>query len=853
MVLTDFDKKNLNAVGQQAILTATDEWNKANAAGDQAGMAKWSAIAAQVRSTAGYETDSSGNFTNYIPGANTQNKSVTVIGNNSNNESAVTKLPSTPELNNQGVQNLPLNTENKPDITYLADTSQNTAAPLSRSSQQSSNQTVSAGNINADGKIYADGGSGKQFAYNPATGNIGVFNNGAWSYVTPDNELYNITLNAMLADTGKSLEYFNGGVTADKQGDNKQNGLPQDNNLNGITGYDDIYQAVLDYLTQGQNYQNTAIDNAVKQQQALIEAQKQAAQQAYLENNKNAYTAYQKAVNPYGYNAEVMAAMGLAESGLSESSLVAYGNALMAALQSNSISYNEAIAALENQKIQAQYEGDMNKAQIAADLQNQIASLFLELGNAQLQYSQQTQQNSQTDARSRIETYLMSGGSLENLDPQLIADAGYSSAELDALAAYAATQNSQTSQADARERIAAYLSMGGSLKNLDPQLIADSGYTAEELNAMEAYVNMQNANMSSTIGSANTGTGGTYGTSATTGTTDTALDGKQLIKDNFDNYVSNGGSDIDALNAYIASQNGVTGTSGTTETQPSNALIADMYNITNEIDENYNIIVGDKAYSPDALYSAILNKEVFAYPDSNGKWTYSLEPLGEPFPERNRDRYANEINSDGYMNVDGLGYTSFSDFENLWSDGKIYKGTLDDGRLYYTATGMTEKQKNMSLSYNPSNQYLQNAIAVKNINGDILYAMPTYITNISNNNDTNNLPDLPLPAIWETRFSTYELSNIANTNKDGCLYVAGQDTYLSKNDIDRLYSNGELYSGTMNDGRIYYATEDEQVFRKADGKYYTADGKEVPNDNVVKVINKKGRAMHVYCDIDLTD
>ena len=619
MVLTDFDKKNLNAVGQQAILTATDEWNKANAAGDQAGMAKWSAIAAQVRSTAGYETDSSGNFTNYIPGANTQNKSVTVIGNNSNNESAVTKLPSTPELNNQGVQNLPLNTENKPDITYLADTSQNTAAPLSRSSQQSSNQTVSAGNINADGKIYADGGSGKQFAYNPATGNIGVFNNGAWSYVTPDNstyeitknamladtgknfdyfqgtgaaigtqnnisatqnnisttqnqstqntaaaqnfdgkiyadglsgkqfvynpqngnigvynngvwsyvtpdnELYNITLNAMLADTGKSLEYFNGGVTADKQGENKQNGLPQDNNLNGITGYDDIYQAVLDYLTQGQNYQNTAIDNAVKQQQALIEAQKQAAQQAYLENNKNAYTAYQKAVNPYGYNAEVMAAMGLAKSGLSESSLVAYGNALMAALQSNSISYNEAIAALENQKIQAQYEGDMNKAQIAADLQNQIASLFLELGNAQLQYSQQTQQNSQTDARSRIETYLMSGGSLENLDPQLIADAGYSSAELDALAAYAATQNSQTSQADARERIAAYLSMGGSLKNLDPQLIADSGYTAEELNAMEAYVNMQNANMSSTIGSANTGTGGAYGTSATTGTTDTEI------------------------------------------------------------------------------------------------------------------------------------------------------------------------------------------------------------------------------------------------------------------------------------------------------------------------------------------
>ena len=60
MALTDYDKQHLTPEQQQTIISATNEWNRANAVGDAEGMSYASALAAQTRAGAGYGTDDSG-------------------------------------------------------------------------------------------------------------------------------------------------------------------------------------------------------------------------------------------------------------------------------------------------------------------------------------------------------------------------------------------------------------------------------------------------------------------------------------------------------------------------------------------------------------------------------------------------------------------------------------------------------------------------------------------------------------------------------------------------------------------------------------------------------------------------
>jgi hypothetical protein len=54
----------------------------------------------------------------------------------------------------------------------------------------------------SNGQIYMTGGSGKQYVYNPATGNIAITANGVTKYVKPTDSIYQATKNAMNSDTG---------------------------------------------------------------------------------------------------------------------------------------------------------------------------------------------------------------------------------------------------------------------------------------------------------------------------------------------------------------------------------------------------------------------------------------------------------------------------------------------------------------------------------------------------------------------------------------------------------------------------------------------------------------------------
>ncbi len=62
MALTEYDKKTLSQSEQKKIQAATDKWNAANEKGDKAGMEAAAKEAAAIRNSAGYKTDSSGNY-----------------------------------------------------------------------------------------------------------------------------------------------------------------------------------------------------------------------------------------------------------------------------------------------------------------------------------------------------------------------------------------------------------------------------------------------------------------------------------------------------------------------------------------------------------------------------------------------------------------------------------------------------------------------------------------------------------------------------------------------------------------------------------------------------------------------
>lgn len=107
-------------------------------------------------------------------------------------------------------------------------------------------------------------------------------------------------------------------------------------------------------------------------------------------------------------------------------------------------------------------------------------------------------EQTQADARDRIAVHLAANGSLADLDPELITASGYTQAELEAQEQYyaglradneqaSADEKAAAAQADARERIAAYLIARGKLADLDPDLITASGYTQAELAALEQY------------------------------------------------------------------------------------------------------------------------------------------------------------------------------------------------------------------------------------------------------------------------------------------------------------------------------------------------------------------------------
>ena len=164
-----------------------------------------------------------------------------------------------------------------------------------------------------------------------------------------------------------------------------------------------IYKAQNSYndqMNQTVNDYNAAIDAGIESARLEAEAGKQDAATAMADSNRAAQQAYYQAINPFGYQSEVMAANGLGRSGLSETARISSGNTFQQALNTNRDTYNKALSDLDLEIRQAQLQGDQQKAQYLAEVGKLMAQQGVDSANQIVQAGQADEQN----AISRMET-----------------------------------------------------------------------------------------------------------------------------------------------------------------------------------------------------------------------------------------------------------------------------------------------------------------------------------------------------------------------------------------------------------------------------------------------------------------
>ncbi len=107
----------------------------------------------------------------------------------------------------------------------------------------------------------------------------------------------------------------------------------------------------------------SGIDAGVQQNIANLEAMKPMVQQAGVQANQAVQQSYYDAVNPNGAGAEQRAAMGLSDSGLTESAQIAASNAYQGAVNSNAQNVQNQLAQIDLAIRNAELSGDIATAQ----------------------------------------------------------------------------------------------------------------------------------------------------------------------------------------------------------------------------------------------------------------------------------------------------------------------------------------------------------------------------------------------------------------------------------------------------------------------------------------------------------
>lgn len=138
--------------------------------------------------------------------------------------------------------------------------------------------------------------------------------------------------------------------------------------------YDRQAQVARENAQRQQELQNASTEQQIKE----INQQREKTERDYQKEQRGAYTDYQKQVNEYGVNAEIMASRGLAGTGYAESSQVsmynAYQNRVALARQSLADSQQN----YDNLIAQARLNNDTRQAEIANELAKAQAEYALQ-------------------------------------------------------------------------------------------------------------------------------------------------------------------------------------------------------------------------------------------------------------------------------------------------------------------------------------------------------------------------------------------------------------------------------------------------------------------------------------------
>ena len=156
-----------------------------------------------------------------------------------------------------------------------------------------------------------------------------------------------------------------------------------------VDDYSKDMQAVVDEIDAGRTEAIDAINQTEQaQKDALqaetdftirgIEQQKSEAKDDYYKEQKAAYGDYQRQVDPYGVNAERMAANGLQNSGYAESSQVAMYNQYQQRITAARESYVKLQQEFSNQINAAKLANNSALAEIAAKAATERAALIVE-------------------------------------------------------------------------------------------------------------------------------------------------------------------------------------------------------------------------------------------------------------------------------------------------------------------------------------------------------------------------------------------------------------------------------------------------------------------------------------------
>lgn len=144
------------------------------------------------------------------------------------------------------------------------------------------------------------------------------------------------------------------------------------------TEYKDMYDSYLSDYSAKEDALRAEQQAKVDANIADLNAQKPKVQQAGAQANKAAQQSYYGLIDPNGAGAEQRAALGLSNSGLTESAQIAANNAYMGAVNNNARNVNDQLAAIDLAITQAQLSGDLATAQ-------QLQSYYDSVLNAGLQ------------------------------------------------------------------------------------------------------------------------------------------------------------------------------------------------------------------------------------------------------------------------------------------------------------------------------------------------------------------------------------------------------------------------------------------------------------------------------------